>query len=145
MAAKRKYYVHSSVKYKGQVRISTRYNQLWRGFTLQRGHFFGETLEGQYWVSGLQRGQGGTVKVYFCDVNSDEYHWSFDYLPRDHPLVKQIFEAIPRRKAMGIENVEWEPLHKQKVNFPDRLTTQQPTHYKSMYIRQISVPWEHKK
>lgn len=102
------YTVNKSKALRGQVRISLYYNNPWRGFTLQRGHFFGQDENGDYFVCGLEHGSNNTIAVYA--MNEHGAKWYKYYLPVSHPLCQRILAAIPERKALGISGVEFQPL-----------------------------------
>lgn len=64
---------HKSERLINKGRVAINYNQPWRGFTLQRGHIFGETADGIYFVSGLECRAGRQNESLFV------YH--FTHLP----------------------------------------------------------------
>ena len=101
--------VNKSKAMKGIVRISERYNQPWRGFTLQRGHLFGEDERG-YFVSAARPGhKAGTIIVYRCDTSSGDYVWRKTVESTDTEIAKRIMNASSKRGG----TVRYEPVRMQ--------------------------------
>lgn len=121
---------------KGKARVSSQYNQPWHGFTLQRGHFYGETLTGVYFVSGLETRPDGKIKVYLCKptMYCDNYNWKAYWCDPKAAIIATILEAMPRRAAMGIDCVEFQPLERQKIDYKPRLTSEKPYPYDPVRI-----------
>ncbi|MPM22635.1 hypothetical protein SDC9_69093 [bioreactor metagenome] len=132
-------YMSKSKELKGQVRISRRWNQPWRGFTLQRGHFYGETKDGIFFVSGLEK-HHDQIKVYICDTSSGDYVWTARFLQSNDELVQHIKKAIPERKSLGIDRVEFEPLERQQTGYHPRLTSEATYPWKPMRIPAAGRP-----
>lgn len=106
---------------RGKVRVSEYYNQPWNDFVLQRGHFYGQDFDGDYFVSAYEPGKHpNTIVVYakaeFCGV------WERLELPCDNDLCVRIKAALPLRYNMGIKRVEHQPqglrLKHEKIHFP---------------------------
>lgn len=127
---------HKAQRLIGKARVCDRYNQPWRGFTLQRGHFFGETTDGVYFVSGLESRKDGKIKVYLgtAHLYSNEYNWSVHWCDADNYIVGLCVAEIPRRKRMGIERVEFQPLERQRTGYNPRLTTERAYPYEPLRI-----------
>jgi len=125
----------SSKRLKGVVRISTQYNQPWRGFTLQRGHFYGQTESGVFFVSGLDKNSRGEIKAYLCAVSlySDTYKWKAYWLSPDSQLAHMLIEAVPKRKALGIDKVEFKPASKETIK-EKRVTCKPDCEYEPIHV-----------
>ena len=93
---------------RGVVRISQYYNQPWRGFTLQRGHFYGQDITGDYFVSSYEPGFNPNTIVVYARAEFNGV-WERLELPRDDELCMLIAKAIPKRSVMGISKVEHQP------------------------------------
>lgn len=121
---------------KGKARVSDRYNQPWRGFTLQRGHFYGETVDGVYFVTGLESRKDGKVKVYLgtAHLYSNEYNWTVHWCDPGSHIVQLCIAEIPRRNRLGIDHVEFKPLEKQKTGYNPRTTSEKPYPYDPVRI-----------
>lgn len=121
---------------KGIIRISLHNNIHWRNFTLQKGHFFGETEDGIYFVSGLEKGYGKSVKVYLCDTSTGDYVWKAQYFTSQNPLVKAILAAVPERKRLGIEKVELirKPFMESSTGYNPNITTSEYLPYTHVHI-----------
>lgn len=119
----------------GKVRVMKSEVMPWHEFTLRRGHFFGETEDGIYFVSGLEKGKGNRYKVYLCDKkhsNEQEHlEWKAYWLPDSNSLVKKIAEAVSEREALGIYGVDFGEYSAEFLN--SNLTSKQPTPFKTNF------------
>ena len=116
----------------GKVRVMKSEIMPWHEFTLRRGHFFGETEDGIYFVSGLEKSRrGNCYKVYLCDRLHDgeqeHLEWEAYWLPASNSLIKKIAAAVPEREALGIYGVEFGEYSAQFLN--SNLTTHEPKPY----------------
>lgn len=116
----------------GKVRVMKSEVMPWHEFTLRRGHFFGETEDGIYFVSGLEKSRRGNYyKVYLCDKLHDgeqeHLEWKAYWLPASNSLIKKIAAAVPEREALGIYRVEFGEYSAQFLN--SNLTTHEPKPY----------------
>lgn len=116
----------------GKVRVMKSEVMPWHEFTLRRGHFFGETEDGIYFVSGLEKSRRGNYyKVYLCDKLHDgeqeHLEWKAYWLPASNSLIKKIAAAVPEREALGIYGVEFGEYSAQFLN--SNLTTHEPKPY----------------
>lgn len=130
---------------RGKVRISEYYNNPWPvparmgGFTLQRGHFYGQSENGgYYWVTALEK-CGMLVKFYICFPRPGmPLVWEKKYLSPADPLVEKVLKAVPRRREMGINSVEKMPIEQQLKHgwgrYNPRITTRPPFPYTPLYI-----------
>lgn len=119
----------------GKVRVMKSEVMPWHEFTLRRGHLFGETEDGIYFVSGLEKGKGNRYKVYLCDRLHDgeqeHLEWKAYWLPDSNSLVKKIAEAVSEREALGIYGVDFGEYSAEFLN--SNLTSKQPTPFKTNF------------
>lgn len=112
------------------IRVSVQYNQPWRGFTLQRGHLFGEDEKG-YFVSAARPGRRpGTVIVYRCDTSSGDYVWSKTAESVDTETVKRIIQAAHEHGC----DIQYEPIERQ-IQKAAKLGLKQPSSYDGNVFR----------
>lgn len=90
------------------VRTAQTYNQPWRGFTLLKGHLFGQDEKG-YFVSAAQPCNNPKyIHIYRCDISTGNYIW--------HKTKESIFMETGRHILEAAHNspgVEGEPIEKQ--------------------------------
>lgn len=104
------------------IRISGQYNQPWRGFTLQKGHLFGEDERG-YFVSSARPGKrSGTIQIYRCDTPRGDYEWRLTVENIETETAKKIILAAGERAG----RVEYEPVEKQVKRFYNPRLTSAP-------------------
>lgn len=115
----------------GQVRVSVNYNHPWRGFTLQKGHFYGTTDNMTYFVTALEN-HGSLVKFY---ISRQPEHWETVYIPRNSALVRAVLRQVKTRKEKGMTAVTKQPLDKMPIGkTPKMRQTGTFTPMPSMYI-----------
>lgn len=91
------------------VRISQQYNQPWRGFTLQKGHLYGEDEKG-YFVSAARPGRKpNTIEVYRCDTSSGNYVWTKTAENMNTDTAQKIIQTA----GSTDHKVTYEPVEKQ--------------------------------
>lgn len=106
---------------RGTVRICKQYNEHWRDFTLQRGHFFGQDYDGDFFVSAYEPGKHPNTIIVYAKAEFNGV-WERLELPIENDLCVRIKAALKVRESMGIKRVEHQPRYLQikheRVPFP---------------------------
>lgn len=84
----------------GEVRTA-RCKVTWHGFTLQKGHLFGTTVDGLRFVSACRVDRFGDLIVYLQN-NDDPERWTRDYFSQNSALGVELIAAVRRRNADGV-------------------------------------------
>lgn len=104
------------------VRISQQYNQPWRGFTLQKGHLYGEDDKGYFVSAAKPAGIVDMIEVYRCDTRTGDYVWTKTAESKNTDTVQKILHAV----SLTGHKITYEPEIRQVRTFYSRLPASSP-------------------
>lgn len=95
----------SKIIIKGNIRVA-KHTLDWFGFTLQKGHLFGTTVDGLRFVSACRVDKYGDFIVYTQYIgDEDRGAWERDHYTQTSMLGAELLAALRERNGNGIDKV----------------------------------------